>query len=92
MWYVWGRWEVLKGFGGKPERKRPLGRPRRRCEDNIKMYVQEVVWWGGMDWINLAQDTEGWRALVTAVMNFRFLQNVGNFLTWFLKTDCGPCS
>ena len=53
---------------GKPEGKRPLGRPRRRWEDNIKMYLQEVGC-EGMDWIELAQDRDRWRALVTAVMN-----------------------
>ena len=55
---------------GKPEGKRPLGRPRRRWEDNIKMYIQE---WGceGMDWIDMAQDRDRWRALVDAVMNIR---------------------
>jgi hypothetical protein len=50
--------------------KVPLGRPRRRWEDNIKMDLQEVAW-GGMDWINLAQDRDRWRALVNAVMNLR---------------------
>ena len=55
---------------GKPGGKRPLGRPRRRWEDNIKMDLQEVGF-GDMDWIELAQDRDRWRALVTAVMNFR---------------------
>jgi hypothetical protein len=53
---------------GKPEGRRPLGRPRRRWEDNIKMELREVGW-GGMDWINLAQDRDRWRAVVNAVMN-----------------------
>jgi hypothetical protein len=55
---------------GKPEGRRPLERPRRRWEDNIKMDLREVGW-GGMDWINLAQDLDRWRALVNAVMNLR---------------------
>ena len=54
---------------GKSEGKRPLGRPRRRWEDNIKMDLQEVG--GGGDWMELAQDKDGWRALVNTVMNFR---------------------
>ena len=61
---------VYRVLVGKPVGKRPLGRPRRRWEDNIKMYLQEVGC-GGMDWIELAQDRDRWRALVTAVMNFR---------------------
>jgi len=55
---------------GKPEGKRPLGRPRSRWEDNIKMYLQGVGS-GSMDWIELAQDRDRWRALVNAVMNLR---------------------
>ena len=55
---------------GKPERKRPLGRPRHRWEDNIKMDLQEVGC-GGMDWIELAQDSERCGALVNALMNLR---------------------
>ena len=54
----------------KPEGKRPLGRPRRGWEDNIKMNLQKVRC-GGVDWFELAQDRDRWRALVTAVMNLR---------------------
>jgi hypothetical protein len=61
---------AYRALVGKPEGRRPLGRPRRRWEDNIKMDLQEVGW-GGMDWINLAQDRDRWRALVNAVMNLR---------------------
>jgi hypothetical protein len=53
---------------GKPEGNRPLGRLRRRWEDNIKMDLQEVGR-GGLDWIGLAQDMDRWRALVNVVMN-----------------------
>jgi hypothetical protein len=55
---------------GKPEEKRPLGRPRWRWKDNIKIDLREIGW-GGMDWINLAQDRDQWRALVNKVMNLR---------------------
>jgi len=55
---------------GKSEGKRPLGRPGQRWEDNIEMYLQEVEW-EGVDWIELAQDRDRWRALVNAVMNIR---------------------
>ena len=66
-----GEWRsVYRGLVTKPEGKRPHGRPRRRWEDNIKMDLQEVGC-GGMDWIELAHDRDRWRALVTAVMNFR---------------------
>jgi hypothetical protein len=67
MWHVWvrGAYRVLVG---KPEGRRPLGRPRRRWKDNIKMDLREVGW-GGMDWIDVAHDRDRWRALVNAVMN-----------------------
>jgi len=65
---------------GKPEGKRPLGRPRYRWEGTIKMDLQEVVC-GGTDGIELAQDRDRWRALVIAVMNLRVSQNAVNFLT-----------
>jgi len=55
---------------GKPEGKRPLGRPKHKWEDNIKMDLQEVGC-GGMDWIELARDRDRWRALVNAEMNLR---------------------
>ena len=61
---------VYRALVGKPEGKRPLGRPRCRWEDNIKMDLQGVGC-GGMDWIELAQDRDRWRALVNAVMNLR---------------------
>jgi hypothetical protein len=55
---------------GKPERRRSLGRSRRRWVDNIKMDLRERGW-DGMDWIDLVQDTDQWRALVNAVMNLQ---------------------
>jgi hypothetical protein len=55
---------------GKPEGKRPLGRPRRRWVGNIKIDVREIRW-DCMDWIDLAQDRDQWRALVNAVTNLR---------------------
>jgi hypothetical protein len=55
---------------GKPEGKRPLGRPRHRWVDNINMDLLGIGW-GGVDWIGLAQDRNKWRALVNAVMNLR---------------------
>jgi hypothetical protein len=65
---------------GKPEGRRPLGRPRCRWEDNIKMDLREVGW-GGIDWIDLAQDRDRWWALVYTVMNLRVPYNAGNFLS-----------
>jgi hypothetical protein len=55
---------------GKPGGKRPLGRPRSRWEDNIRINLRELGW-GGMEWINLAQDRDQWRALVNTVINVR---------------------
>jgi hypothetical protein len=64
---------------GRHEGRRPLGITWRRWEDNIKIDLQEVGW--GMDWIELAQDRDRWRAPVNAVMNLRVPQNAGNILT-----------
>jgi hypothetical protein len=70
MWRVWGRIEVYRVLVGKPERKRPVGRPRYRWDDNIKMDLQEVG--GGCgNWMELAQDRDRWRALVGMVWDFR---------------------
>jgi hypothetical protein len=72
-WYVARMGEKRNAYRmlvGKPEGKRPLGRPRRRWEYNIRMNPREIGW-GGMDWIDLAQDRDQWRALVNTVMNLR---------------------
>jgi hypothetical protein len=61
---------------GKPEGKRPLGRPRHRWSDNIKMVLREIGW-AGINWIVLAQDRDQWRALVNTVMNLRVPYNAG---------------
>jgi hypothetical protein len=63
----------------KPEGKRPLGRARRRWEDNIRMDIREIKW-GGMDLVGLSQDRDQWRARVNTVMNLWVPQNVGKFL------------
>jgi hypothetical protein len=62
---------VYRVLVGKPEGRRPLGRPRLRGEDNIRMNLREVGC-GCVDWIELAQDRDRWRAFVSAVMNLRF--------------------
>ena len=77
---------VCRVLVGKPGGRRPLGRPRHRWADNIRMDLQEVGC-GYMDWIGLAQDRDRWRTLVSAVMNFRVPWNAGNFLT-----SCKPVS
>jgi hypothetical protein len=61
---------MFRAWVGKPEGERPLGRPRHRWKNNIKMDLQGVGCWG-MDWIELAQDRDSWWALVNAVMNLR---------------------
>ena len=71
---------VYRVLVGKPEGKRTLGRPRHRWENNIKMDLQKVGC-GGMEWIDLVQDRDRWRAVVNAVMNLRVPQHVVNFLT-----------
>jgi hypothetical protein len=62
--------DIHRVLVGKPEGKRPLGKPRHRWEDNIKMDLQEVGC-GGMDWIELAQDRDRWQTLVNAVLNLQ---------------------
>jgi hypothetical protein len=65
--------EKMNSYGilvGKPEGKRPLGRPSRRCEDNIKIDLREIEW-GGMDCIHLGQDRDQWEVLVNTVLNLR---------------------
>jgi hypothetical protein len=64
--------QVYKVLVGKPEGKRPLGKPRRRWEDGVRMDLREIGC-GGVDWIRLAQDRDRWLAVVSAVMNLRVL-------------------
>jgi hypothetical protein len=87
---------VYRVLVGKPEGKRPLGRPRRRWEDNIQMEIREVGC-GVMDCIELAQDRERWRALVNEIMNLWVSKKCGEFLYWLktgylLKKDSAPWS
>jgi hypothetical protein len=67
MGEVRGAYNILVG---RPEGRRPLGRPRRRWEDNIKIDLREICF-GDVDWINLAQARDKWRAVVNTVMNLR---------------------
>jgi hypothetical protein len=67
---------------GKPEGERPLGRPRRRCVDNIRMDLGDIGW-GGMEWIGLAQDKDKWRALVNSAVNLGFRKNAGKLSSGF---------
>jgi hypothetical protein len=71
---------------GKPEGKRPQGRPRRRWVDNIRIDLREIGW-DDMDWIDQAQDRDQWRALVKTIMNLRVPENSGKFLS-----SCTICS
>jgi hypothetical protein len=65
-------------LAGKLERKRPVGRPRCSCMDNIKMDLREIRW-DGVDWIDMAQDRDQWSALVNTVLNLRVPRNAGKF-------------
>ena len=83
--YGWGE-GVYRDLVGKPEGRRPMGKPRRRWVGNIRTDLQEVGC-GYMDWIWLAQNRDRWRTVVSAVMNLRVSLNAGNFLT-----SCKPVS
>jgi hypothetical protein len=72
MWHAWERREKYKVLVGKPEGRRPLGRPKGRWEDGVRMDLREIGL-RGVDWIRLAQDKDRWRAVVSAVMNIRVL-------------------
>jgi hypothetical protein len=72
---------------GKAEGKRPLGSPRHRWVNNIQMVLREIGW-GGMDWIELAQDRNQWRALVNTVMNFRVPYNAGKLFNQYFRGTC----
>jgi hypothetical protein len=67
---MWEKRNAYRMLVVKPEGKRPLGRPRRRWLDNIKIDLREIGW-GGLDWIDLAQDRDLWRVIMNTVMNLR---------------------
>jgi hypothetical protein len=71
MWHAWER-KVYRLLVGKPEGRRPLGRPRPRWEDRIRMYLRKIGW-GSAEWILLPQDRNRWRALVNIVTKIRIL-------------------
>jgi hypothetical protein len=71
---------AYRTFVGNQEGKRTLGRIRRRCEDNIKMDLREIAM-SGVDWIDLAQDKDYWRAFMNTVMNLRVLSIIVKFLS-----------
>jgi hypothetical protein len=77
---LWEKRNAYRILVGNPEGKRPLGRPRRKWVDNIKLDLEEIGL-DGMYWIHLAQDRDQWRALVNTVMNLRVPQNDGKFLS-----------
>jgi hypothetical protein len=72
MWHAWERREKCTRFWWENPKERPLGRPRRRWEDGIRMDLREIGL-GGVDWIGLSQNRDRWRAVVSAVMNLRVL-------------------
>jgi hypothetical protein len=69
---------TYRSLVGKPEGKRPLGRPRRRWVDNIRMDLRKVGW-VDVDWIGLAKDRNRWRALLNSVLNLRVHEMLGNY-------------
>jgi hypothetical protein len=75
---IWENRNAHRILVGNPEGKRPLGRPRRRWEDNIKMDLGKIRW-GGVDWLGLARDRDRWNAPVNAVTNLRVPENVEKF-------------
>jgi hypothetical protein len=77
--------ECVQGFDGKASRKEPLGRPRRRWDNGIRMGLREIGW-GSVDWIQLAQDRDRWRALVNTAMNLMVLA------PWSLLVYCAKFS
>jgi hypothetical protein len=73
-------WECIEDFGGKARGNRHLGRHRRRWEGNNKIYLGDMGW-ASIDWTDLAQVRNQWSALVNAIINIRYAQNVGKFLS-----------